>query len=213
MGKRVQRFNKTERYAHWANAFFFGLLFFSGMLLFFGGIASAVGPNGVAFSKLVHRIAAIPFILIVPVAMLLGTPQTTKLWVKDVLTWSKDDRIWLSRFAQEFFGKHIDLPPQGRLNAGEKINTLLGVVGCGLLCISGLIMWQSSYFAPSLILVAYAVHDLAAATVGAAIIGHSYLGVFQPGYKDALEGMMSGTVSETFAKGHHAKWYAQECEK
>lgn len=213
MGNRVQRFNLTERIAHWANALFFVLLFLSGMVLFFGGIASALGPSGVAVSKLIHRIAAIPFILIVPVAMFLGTPQTAKLWVKDLFTWSKDDRVWLSRFAKEFFGGHTEMPPQGRLNAGEKINALLGIIGCGLLCMSGLIMWWSSNFSASLILVAYAIHDLAAATVGAAIIGHSYLGLFQKGYKDALEGMIGGTVSDTFAKGHHAKWYTEEMDK
>lgn len=104
----------------------------------------------------------------------------------------------------------MELPPQGRLNAGEKINSLLGIIGCGLLSLSGLIMWFSNFFAPFHLLLAYTIHDLAAATVGAAIIGHAYLGLFHPGSKEALKGMIEGTVSEKFAKGHHAKWYMEE---
>ncbi|MDA8226092.1 MAG: cytochrome b/b6 domain-containing protein [Desulfitobacterium hafniense] len=213
MSQRVQRFNKTERIAHWANALFFGLLFLSGMVLFTGGIASALGPGGVAISKLIHRIAAVPFILVVPVMMFFGTPQTTKLWLKELFSWGKEDFAWLSRFAKEFFGGQVDLPPQGRLNAGEKINSLLGIVGCGLLSISGLIMWFSNYFSASTILTAYAIHDLAAATVGAAIIGHAYLGLFHPGSKEALNGMIDGTVSEEFARAHHTNWYLEQINK
>lgn len=207
MSKRVQRFNKIERVAHWANAIFFGLLFLSGMVLFFGTIAAALGHSGVAFTKIVHRIAAVPFILIVPIMMIFGTPKTTKLWLKDIFTWTKDDIVWVTGFAKEFFGGHARLPAQGRLNAGEKINSLLGIIGCGLLVCSGLVMWFSSSFSPSLVLTAYAIHDMAAAVVGAAIIGHSYLGLFHPGSKDALSGMIEGTVSSEFAKGHHEKWY------
>lgn len=213
MSQRVKRFNKTERIAHWANALFFGLLFLSGMVLFFGGVASVLGPAGVSISKLIHRIAAVPFILIVPVMMIFGTPKTTKLWLKDIFTWNKDDLKWLSGFVKEFFGAHPKLPPQGRLNAGEKINSLLGIVGCGLLTISGLVMWFNVYFSPSVILTAYAIHDLAAAVVGAAVIGHAYLGLFHPGSKEALKGMIDGTVSEEFAKGHHYKWYIEETNK
>jgi formate dehydrogenase subunit gamma len=207
MSKRVERFNKTERIAHWANAIFFGLLFLSGMVLFFGTIATAIGHGGVAFTKLVHRIAAVPFILIVPVMMIFGTPKTTKIWLKEIFTWSKDDIVWITGFAKEFFGGHVKLPTQGRLNAGEKINSLLGIVGCGLLVFSGLIMWFNTYFSSSFILTAYAIHDMAAAVVGAAIIGHSYLGLFHPGSKEALSGMLDGTVSAEFAKSHHEKWY------
>lgn len=207
MSNRVQRFNNKERFAHWANAIFFGLLFLSGMVLFFGTIASSIGHGGVAFTKLVHRIAAVPFILIVPLMMIFGTPKTTKIWLKEIFTWTKDDIIWVAGFAKEFFGGHVKLPAQGRLNAGEKINSLLGIIGCGLLVFSGLILWFSGSFATSLVLMAYAIHDMAAAVVGAAIIGHSYLGLFHPSSKDALSGMLDGTVSSEFAKGHHEKWY------
>lgn len=207
MSNRVQRFNRTERIAHWANAIFFGLLFLSGMVLFFGTIASTIGHGGVAFTKLVHRIAAVPFILIVPLMMIFGTPKTTKTWLKEIFTWTKEDIVWVTGFAKEFFGGRVKLPAQGRLNAGEKINSLLGILGCGLLVFSGLIMWFSSSVSPSIVLTAYAIHDMAAAVVGAAIIGHSYLGLFHPGSKDALSGMIEGTVSSEFVKAHHEKWY------
>ena len=205
----IKRFNKVECCAHWANAVFFGLLFLSGMVLFLGTIAAAIGHEGVAFTKIVHRVAAIPFILTVPVLLIFGTPKTTKTWLKSIFTWSKNDLIWLSRFAKEFFGGRAELPPQGKLNAGEKINSLLCVFGCGLLTISGLIMWLSSPFSSNLVLIAYAVHDMAAATVGAAVIGHSFLGLFHPEYKEALNGIIHGTVSEEFAKGHHGQWYEE----
>ncbi|MBP1760187.1 MAG: formate dehydrogenase subunit gamma, partial [Firmicutes bacterium] len=88
-----------------------------GMVLFFGTIASTIGHGGVAFTKLVHRIAAVPFILIVPIMMIFGTPRTTKIWLKEIFTWTKDDIVWVTGFAKEFFGGHTKLPAQGRLNA------------------------------------------------------------------------------------------------
>ena len=207
MSDRVQRFNKTERIAHWVNAILFIILFLTGMAIFFQSIALALGHSGFAVTRFLHRMAAVPFILVVPVMMILGTPKTTKVWLKEIFTWTMDDVRWVTGFAKEFFGGHANLPPQGKLNAGEKINSLLGIIGCGLLVFSGLVMWFSTHFSPTAVLVAYAVHDMAAAVVGAAIIGHSYLGLFHPDSKRALSGMIDGTVSKEFAKAHHEKWY------
>lgn len=209
MSRRIERFNSVERIAHWANAALFIALFLTGMVLFFGSIGAALGVGGVAATKLVHRIAAVPFIFVAPLLLIFGTPATTKRFLKEVFTWEKDDFVFLGRFAKEFFGGHADLPPQGKFNAGEKVNSLLAITGSGLLVFSGLIMWFSESFGSNTVMWAYVIHDLAAAVVGGAIIGHSYLGLFHPNNKEALEGMISGTVSEEFAKGHHAKWYAE----
>jgi formate dehydrogenase subunit gamma len=41
------------------------------------------------------------------------------------------------------------------------------------------------------------------------LVGHLYLAVIHPTTRHALRGITLGTVSETWAQRHHAKWKTQ----
>ena len=47
----------------------------------------------------------------------------------------------------------------------------------------------------------------------AVVIAHMYLGLVHPGSKEAINGMLRGTVTRKFAKAHHAIWYEEVTKK
>lgn len=210
MKGKVLRFNKAERIGHWVHTVSFLTLLFTGFTLFFMKLGNLVGVPGIQTARAIHRFMAIPFAIGTPLVLLLGTPKSTFRWLKDVFTWDKDDVNFVMGFAKEFFGLHAELPPQGKFNAGEKINSMLTIFGSIILAVTGIIMWQDHLFPREFVQWMYPIHDLFALVMGAVIMGHAYLGLLHPGSKESINGMISGYVSEEFAKGHHEKWYNEQ---
>lgn len=203
--KRVKRFSGAARFTHWAVAISFILLFFTGLGLFsprFNGLIAVFG--GFETSMVIHRLAAKVFI-IAPIIGFIMAPRAALGFLKEIFSWDKDDWIYIRKFPKEYFGLKPELPPQGRFNAGEKLNSIIIFLGGLLLVASGLVMWVGG--PEGLILVAYPIHSLTFVITSTFVIGHLFMAVYHPSNRDALDGMMSGWVTEDFAKGHHSKWY------
>ena len=96
--------------------------------------------------------------------------------------------------------------PQGRFNAGQKINTAITAALTLLFLFSGVLLWLGERdtrfrFASTVIL-----HDgLMYISLGL-LVGHLYLAVIHPATRHALRGITVGTVSEEWATRHHPKW-------
>src|SRR4029079_8593625 len=96
--------------------------------------------------------------------------------------------------------------PQGRFNAGQKINAVLTAAFTILFGVSGLLLWfgeeDTRYrFASTVIL-----HDGVMYVSLALLVGHLYLALIHPATRHALRGMTLGSVSSDWASRHHAKW-------
>ncbi len=212
-GKGIERFSKTARYTHWAHTLTFVVLFFTGMMLYadlfdfllplFGGYVGAMQ---------VHRIAAVSFI-IVSLLGLIANPSGFFSWIREILTWSKEDFAFVGRFTQAFFSSYDDIPRQGKFNGGEKLNSLFILMGSALLVLTGIVMWLPQSFSVQVVRAAYPVHDISMIVVSAEVIGHIFLAIFHPDNREALSGMLYGHVSEEYAKSHHAKWYEEQQNK
>lgn len=209
IGDRVYRFSGLARFVHWIHTATFFLLAFTGLTLFTSAFEFMLplfgGPSG---AGIIHRVAATLFI-VVPVVALLAAPKGFMAWMKVVTTWGKDDIGFLKAFPKEFFGAHVEMPPQGKFNAGEKINSLLQVFGCVILALSGLIIWFTDYFPVGLVQLMYPVHAIAFILTFTAILGHAYLATLNPGTKEAINGMLDGTIDRQFAESHYPKWVAE----
>lgn len=206
---RVLRFGKVAIFAHWANVISFFLLGLTGLMIYadvFDFLLPLLG--GIQGARIIHRAAAVAFILF-PVLAALANPTGFREWINSVLTWKQNDRTFLLEFPKKFFGGHPALPPQGRFNAGEKVNSLLQLGGCILLAISGIVMWNPDFFPKALVLVGYPLHDLAFALTGTATLGHAYLALVHPDTKAALSGMINGYIDEEYAKSHYPLWYLE----
>ncbi|WP_102349313.1 formate dehydrogenase subunit gamma [Bacillus sp. Marseille-P3661] len=211
--KMMKRFSKPFIIAHWLNAFAFIALYITALPMyteFFDWLYPVLG--GPANARFLHRVFA--FVFMAPlVFMIIADPKALFHWIKSALTWRKHDFGFFIPFAKEFFGKHANVPKQDFYNAGEKINSLLQMVTALALIGSGIVMWNTGWFPPAVVDIAYPIHSICVGLAAAVVVGHAYMGTFAPGGKDALSGMTKGEVPEEWAKSHHGRWYDEQKQK
>lgn len=213
MAKQVQRsdgwilrFGKVAIFAHWAHTITFFLLAITGMIIYieaFKVLAPVFG--GMQGVRLVHRIFAVGFIVF-PIISLVSNFKGFKTWMKDVLTWGQNEIGFLKAFPRELFGMHVEFPPQTQFNAGEKINSILQVVGCSMLALTGIVIWFKQLFPVVLVQWALPLHDVFFILTFSAALGHAYMACLLPASRHGINGMMSGYVKEEWAKHHYALW-------
>jgi formate dehydrogenase subunit gamma len=195
----MQRFDRTERWLHWANATLVGVLVSTGAVLYWGDLSSLFGRR--ALFKEIHVIAGlclpIPFLLAVPGRR--GRGLRRDLGVLN--RFSPSDFRWLrSRGAD----RSVRL---GKFNPGQKLNTAF--VGAALVTMlaTGIVLRFFGPFPLSWRTGATFIHDWTALALGLAIAGHIALAVGDP---DALRGMLTGTVPPAWARRKRPRWYEAE---
>ncbi|MDP4127570.1 MAG: cytochrome b/b6 domain-containing protein [Bacillota bacterium] len=205
---KVLRFSKGERISHWVHAISFFVLLFTGLGVlstFFQPAMTILG--GIHVARVIHRISALFFVIVVGLMFFIGNPRYHWRWIKFVFNFTKSDWQHVSAFPKEFFGGHGAYPEQEKYNGGEKINSLITIFGTVFITLSGIVMWWAPFFPVGLVRWAYPVHDLSMFLMTAAAIGHIYLGLLHPDSKAAMSGMLNGYVSKEFARAHHSAWY------
>lgn len=203
--KYVKRFNKGFIISHWINAGAFMILLFSALPMyteFFDWMYPVFG--GPAGARLVHRIAAVLFMIPFPI-LLLFDRHGLKTWAKNLVSWKKHDFQFFGEFLKEFFGLKSKTPKQDFFNAGEKINSWLQILMCLTLIGSGLIMWFADDLPQGIVMWAYPMHDIGAALAGAVAIGHIYMSIALA--RPSMRGITKGDVTVEYAKEHHGRWY------
>ncbi|MCX6032651.1 MAG: cytochrome b/b6 domain-containing protein [Chloroflexi bacterium] len=199
--RNVQRYLPAQRFVHWMGATGFILLLATGSILLWSPLASlATGGT----SRLLHRIGAILYALW-PILYAILNPAGLRETVKDSLTFTRDDFAWFKHVVRYFFGDARNLPPQGRVNPGQKLHHLgIGVVSF-LIAGSGLVLWLGTgRLGAANLALAATVHDLSMLALTVLLVGHLYF-TFVYG---ALDGMLKGHVTEAYAAMEHPKWLA-----
>ena len=199
--KLVPRYRPMQRIAHWLFTLAFFVLLFSGLALFVPGISTwAASTTG----RLVHRIAAV-VLMITPLLYLLTDRKGLVQLVKDSFSYDQDDRAWFRHFIPYVFGNARNLPPQGRINAGEKLHHAVIIAGFLVISLTGLVLWFWETAPAAVRLVTLLIHDVAMLALALLTIGHVFF-VFVYG---AFSGMWKGYVTERYARLEHPKWLAQ----
>ncbi len=192
----VRRFSRVERLLHWVNALGFFALLATGLILYLPSLSVLVLRRqliqSIHFWTGIGWLGALAAVLLVGVRRLRSTAH-------ELETFDRDDLRWLRG------GK----APQGRFNAGQKVNAALTAAFTVLFGISGLLLWFGERdtrfrFASTVIL-----HDGLMYVSLVLLVGHLYLSLVHPATRHALRGMTLGTVSEDWAARHHAKWKPQ----
>jgi len=197
--RKVLRYDVRPRIVHWLLAFSFLLLLITGMVIFLPFLSHyASGGN----SRLLHRIGAILFMAVPIVYIILDRPAAKELlW--DSFHYDRDDMKWLAHVYRYFMGHAENMPPQGRLNAGQKLHHAGVVIFSAFIVISGLILWfGKGYMGPTNLGIAAIFHDVSMLVLTILLVGHLY---FTFVYK-ALSGMTSGYIEEEDALLEHPKW-------
>ena len=191
----VRRFSRTERVLHWANALGFFLLLATGLVLYLPSLAVLVGRRPLVQD--IHFWSGIGWVTVLAAIPLLGDRRGIARLAREVDRFDRDDLRWLLRRRPA---------PQGRFNAGQKLNTALTAAFTLLFLVSGLLLWLGERdtrfrFAGTVLL-----HDGVMYVALALLAGHLYLAVIHPATRHALRGITLGTVREDWAARHHAKW-------
>ena len=190
----VERFSRTERTLHWVHASAFFVLLGSGLVLYVPRLSTAVGRR--PFLKDVHVYTAVAWLCAIVLVVALGDRRRLAATLRELDAFDRDDRLWLRRVPR----------PQGRFNAGQKLNAALTAAFAVVFGVSGFFLWLGERdprwrFASTLL-----VHDGLMYVSLVLLAGHLYLALIYPSTRHALRGMTVGSVRSDWAREHHAKW-------
>jgi formate dehydrogenase subunit gamma len=201
----VERFKKRTIWFHWIHTASFLVLIVTGAILFFPGAgAPAVG----GMTRFIHRIAVV-FFVGMPLLYFVFNPKISLHFIKETLTWGKDDIGWLEAAPIYYFGGGEErMPPQGHVNTGQKMWQFI-VLGTGILFLaSGFIMWfLKDTVSTGLFQWCVIIHDIAFLLAFLMLLVHIYLGIIHPRMVESLRSMWDGKISTNYAKSHYGKWY------
>jgi formate dehydrogenase subunit gamma len=194
----LRRFSRTERALHWIHASAFLVLLGSGLVLYLPALAAAVGRRPLV--KEVHLATALLWAVALVAVVAVGDRHGLRRTLRELDRFDEDDRRWLRG------GR----TPQGRFNAGQKLNAALTASFALLFGVSGLLLWlgeRDTRFRWDSTIV---LHDVLTLLSLGLLCGHLYLAVIHPKTRHALRGMTLGTVREDWAREHHAKWAGRD---
>src|SRR6266852_1012066 len=190
----IRRFSRTERAIHWVHAGAFFVLLGSGLVLYLPRLSELVSRRPLV--KAIHIYTAVAWVIALVLIAVVGNRRRLRSTLRDLDRFDSDDRAWLR-------GRRV---PQGRFNAGQKLNFWLTAAFAVLFAVSGFLLWYGERdtrfrFASTILL-----HDGLMYVSLVLLVGHLYLAVLHPATRHALRGITVGSVSEEWAREHHAKW-------
>jgi len=189
----VPRFSRVERLLHWVNAVGFFFLLGTGLILYLPRLSMLVSRRQLIQS--IHFWGGVGWLGALAAVVLLGGRRLLAT-ARELDSFDGDDLRWLRGRGS----------PQGRFNAGQKINAILTAAFAVLFGVSGLLLWfgeeDTRYrFASTVIL-----HDGLMYVSLVLVVGHLYLTLIHPATRHSLRGMTLGNVRGDWATRHHAKW-------
>ena len=190
----VARFTRTERAAHWIHATAFFVLLGTGLTLYLPALSEAVSNRPLV--KGIHIDAAIAWALALLLVVVAGDRRSLRVTARELNLFDEDDRRWL----------RARPAPQGRFNAGQKLNAALTASFALLFVLSGILLWygerDNDFRWASTILL----HDGLTLASIVLVSGPLYLTLLYPKTRHSLRGMTLGSVREDWARERHAKW-------
>ncbi len=207
----IPKYTTVERFLHWIHTASYIPLALTGFVLFAPWLQPLAQGAAGTYLRLIHRIAAV-FFGGVPIAYALLQPRRMLFNVREFLSFSKYDLLWLrGAFPYYVLGRHADMPPQPRFNTGERLTAIVLVLGTILFGITGLTMWFLKGVVPAWLFQLMVIgHDLMFVITFIMFMVHFYLAVVHPMMWQSLVSMRYGVVSESYAREHHAMWYYGE---
>jgi formate dehydrogenase subunit gamma len=189
----VRRFSPVERLLHWVNAAGFFFLLATGLILYLPRLSMLVSRRQLIQS--IHFWGGVGWLAALAVVVVLGGRRLLAT-ARELDTFDSDDLRWLRGRGG----------PQGRFNAGQKINAAITAAFTILFGVSGLLLWFGEQdtrfrFASTVIL-----HDGLMYISLFLVVGHLYLTLIHPATRHSLRGMTLGNVRADWATRHHAKW-------
>lgn len=193
----VRRFTLTERLLHWIHAIAFFVLLGSGLVLYLPSLSAAVARRPLI--KDIHFWTGVSWAGAILLVSLLGNRRALVATMREIELFDRDDRRFLTGDTHA---------PQGRFNAGQKINAILTAAFAVLFLVSGLLLWYGEQDTRFRLAGTVFLHDTLMYLSVVIVAGHLYLSLIHPTTRHALRGITLGTVRADWARVHHQKWEA-----
>jgi formate dehydrogenase subunit gamma len=193
----VRRFTLTERMLHWVHASAFFVLLGTGLCLYIPALATTFGDRPLL--KDIHFYTAISWAGAMLLIIALGNRRALRATLREIDLFDRDDRRFLAGRTHS---------PQGRFNAGQKVNAIVTAAFATLFFISGMLLWLGERNTDIRLEGTLYLHDALMYLSVVIVIGHLYLALINRSTRHSLRGMTLGTVREDWAVAHHAKWPA-----
>jgi formate dehydrogenase subunit gamma len=179
---------------HWVHATAFVLLLSTGLCLYLPSLSELVSRRPLL--KGIHIWTAVGWGVALVLIFLFGDRGALRRTAREIEYFDADDRAWLGR-------RHA---PQGRLNAGQKLNTIVTAAFALLFVLTGFFLWYGERNTRFRLPNALIVHDWLMYVSFILFMGHLFLTLIYPKTRHALSGMTRGWVDEDWALEHHRKW-------
>jgi formate dehydrogenase subunit gamma len=194
----IERFSATERAVHWVHATAFLVLLATGLALYIPALSVAVGRRPLL--KDLHVYTAVAWIVALVLVVVLGDRRRLRQTLRDLDRFDADDMLWLRRFPR----------PQGRFNAGQKVNAALTGAFALLFAVSGSLLWLGERDHRFQLASTIVLHDWLTLISLVLLVGHLYLVLIYPATRHSLRGMTTGSVRRDWAERHHPKWVREQ---
>ena len=203
---RIHRFSRTERALHWLLASTFFVMLGSGLALYMPALSNVVArPTAKAWHLWSAAVLGIGIVVLV----VLGNRRALARTARDLDRLDRDDARWLTGGPGRLVTGDRP-PPQGRFNAGQKLNAAITLGLMVVMAVTGLLLWYGEQNTAYRYAGTVYVHDWGAWILIVLVTGHIYLAVLHPATRHALRGMTLGDVDRRWAEEHHGKWVAEE---
>jgi len=199
----VERFGRTERAYHWAQAVPYLVCLGTGAAMLLLADGAHQGERGTAATA--HRVAAVVMCAALLVVVLAGDRRVLLENLRIALRWRGADLRWLLSWPLAELGLPVTPPPVGKFNPGQKLNLLAQTLLLPVFAVTGTVMW----LAPG-VLGAWFIHTAAFVVAAPLVTGHLYLAVLHRSTRRGLRGVLDGHVDRAWAAHHYPLWLAEE---
>jgi formate dehydrogenase subunit gamma len=193
--RRVPRFDRTERAVHWTTALLVLALTATGAALYVPSLSVAVGRRLLVEDT--HIYVGLAVFVPTLVALVGRWGAALRADLAEMNGFTRNEVSWLKSLGRR--GRSS----VGKFNPGQKLNT--NAIG-GLLVvlfITGLILRWGNFLPVTVRTGATFVHDVFAVVLVVVVIGHVAFALTHP---QALRSMVTGWVSERWARHHAPAW-------
>jgi formate dehydrogenase subunit gamma len=195
--RKILRFDRVERVAHWTNATLFLILIATGASLKVAGLSTIVANRHTVKEIHVYSGLLLPFPVLLGIAFPIGRQFRRDL--ARFNRWTNDDKRWWSRRTRA----DVQL---GKFNPGQKLNAIFIGASIVVMLMTGAIMRWPDRFSDSWRTGATFVHDSTWLALIIVIVGHIGFALRD---SDSLRSMIKGWVPESWARRERPRWWAE----
>jgi formate dehydrogenase gamma subunit len=193
-----RRFQTSEIILHWVNAIPFLILLLTGALMIYSRFYN-ISANTLELLRYIHKIFAVVWTVLLGTSFFAVGTRLNLSNLREFFRMGSDDVKWIYLAFKSIFDHSVEVPPAGKFNTGQKINSLLVFFYSTAFPITGVIMW---FFGT--ILIAWYVHAAIFFMAATTVSGHLYLSFINPSTRVGLWGIFHGWVPKSYVAHHHS---------